>query len=151
MRTSTACFLALTTLLFGLRSSGIASSEDAYAPAVKIKKLFKTSVNDFGRPLAYPKTDKPEATMLYVELPPGAETGWHTHPVQGYGYVISGTLTIATKRKTLELHAGQGFVETTNLPHDGKNLGKEPVKLVVVFTGERGQPYAVRDSSNGSP
>lgn len=147
MRTSTACFLALTTLLFALRSSGVASSEDAYAPAVKIKTLFKTSVNEFGQPLAYPKTEKPEATMLYVELPPGAETGWHVHPIQGYGYVISGTLTVTTKRKTVEVRAGQGFAETTNVAHDGKNLGKEPVKLVVVFTGERGQPYAVKSLS----
>lgn len=144
MRKAIPYSLALAGLLFGLRASSAASSEEAYAPSVKITTLLKTSSNELGQPISYSKTDHPEATMLYVELPPGTDTGWHLHPVQGYGYVISGTLTLQTKEKTLEVHSGQAFVETTNVAHDGKNLGKEPVKLFVVFTGERGKPYAVR-------
>ena len=45
--------------------------------------------------------------MLYVELPPRTDTGWHLHPVQGYGYVISGTLTLQTKEKRWKFIQGK--------------------------------------------
>jgi quercetin dioxygenase-like cupin family protein len=83
--------------------------------------------------------------MYTVELPPGTETGWHQHPVPGYAYVMQGTLSLEIEGgKQLQFSAGQGFAETLNTLHNGRNLGKEPVKLLVTFTGEAGKPFAIK-------
>jgi quercetin dioxygenase-like cupin family protein len=139
----------LAALFFALGTLAGESHPYAYSQNVKITPIFKTSTTWAGQPLAYSKTDAPEATMLVAEIPPGKETGRHTHPFQGYTYIISGTLTVVTKERSITVHAGQGFAETVNTPHDGKNLGKEPVKLVVVYTGEKGMPFTVK-IPNGS-
>jgi quercetin dioxygenase-like cupin family protein len=82
---------------------------------------------------------------LEVEIPPGKETGWHKHPMPGYAYVLSGTLTIAIEDgQHFQFEAGKAFVEVIHTLHNGKNLGTEPVKLVVFFPGEAGRPFTIR-------
>jgi quercetin dioxygenase-like cupin family protein len=65
--------------------------------------------------------------MLRVEIPPGRETRWHTHPVPGFAYVISGTLTVALKDgRQLRFTASQSLAESVDVLHDGKNLDAMP-------------------------
>jgi len=40
------------------------------------------------------RTDKPEVTVLMVEIPAGGDTGWHYHPVPVYTYILSGSITV---------------------------------------------------------
>jgi quercetin dioxygenase-like cupin family protein len=149
MRKTTALrSIAFLALLFGFGTPGDAARP--YSQDVKIIPLLNTSVTWTGQALTSPKTDKPEATMLSVTIPAGTETGWHIHPIQGYAYLLSGRLTIETKNGSREFHAGQALAEPVNVPHNGKNLGTEPVKLIVLFTGKHGQPYAARASSQGT-
>jgi len=115
-----------------------------YAPAIKVTRVLQTSTDSLGRPLTYASTKKPEVTMLFVEIPPGAQTGWHMHPVQGYAYIISGHLAVESRYGIHIFQAGQGVVEPMGILHNGKNIGKEPVKLIVIFTGERNEPVAVK-------
>jgi quercetin dioxygenase-like cupin family protein len=44
------------------------------------------------------------------------------------------------------LSAGQAFIEVIDAAHNGKNLGGEPVKILVFFSGERDQRYTVRSA-----
>ena len=90
-------------------------------------------------------TDKPQVTMLLVEIPPGAETGWHKHPVPCYAYILSGSVTVEIENgKTNTFHAGQAFAETVNTMHNGKNTGDEPVKIVMTAIGEQKEPIVIR-------
>jgi quercetin dioxygenase-like cupin family protein len=133
--------LCLSALLF----ASAAYAEDAYKPEIRLTPVLKTTTTSIGQKIEYPRTDNAEVTMYTVELPPGTETGWHQHPVPGYAYVMQGTLTLEIEGgKQLQFSAGQGFAETLNTLHNGRNLGKETVKLLVTFTGEAGKPFAIR-------
>src|ERR1700730_7076947 len=115
-----------------------------YSPTIKVTRVLQTSTDSLGHPLTYASTKKPEVTMLFVEIPPGAQTGWHIHPVQGYAYIISGRLAVESRYGTHVFQTGQGVIEPTGILHNGKNIGKEPVKIIVVFTRERNTPVVVK-------
>jgi quercetin dioxygenase-like cupin family protein len=80
-----------------------------------------------------------------VEIPPGAQTGWHKHPYPCFAYILSGSLTVEMEGgKVHELTAGQAMAESVNVMHNGKNTGEEPVKLVMFVMGEREKPFTER-------
>ncbi len=117
--------------------SGLAWAQDG----VQVTPLLKSSVTTAGQKAHYLNTDKPEVTSLIVELAPGAETGWHRHPVPTYAYVLEGDLVVDIEDDGVhEFHAGQAFLEVVNTRHNGKNPGKVPVKILVFFGGEEGSP-----------
>ena len=71
-----------------------------YGNGVTTKVLKKTSVTENGRKISYPQTDRAEVSAMTVELAPGAETGWHEHPVPVYAYVMAGTLSACVTAQT---------------------------------------------------
>ena len=108
--------------------------------------LLSTRTTSIGQPIEYPRTSNPEVTALEVEIAPGKQTGWHTHPYPTYGYILTGALTIEIKGgKRIHYAAGEAFAEVVGVPHNGITRGKEPVRLLVFFTGEVGKPFTVRD------
>lgn len=123
-------------------------SADEYNGGVQARVVLKTKNMNNGQPIAYLKTDKPEVTVMTVELPPGADTGWHTHPVPVYAYVLSGSLTVEVKgKKTSIFQAGDAIIEVVNTRHYGKNTGDVPVKLVVFYTGAENLLNVIRTSA----
>ncbi len=119
----------------------VAAQPGEYTATVTVRKLLVTSTAGNGQPHRYLCTDKPEVTALTVEIPPGAETGWHLHQVPVYAYVLSGILTVElADGNQLTFKQGDAIVEVQNLGHNGRNSGTEPVKLVVFYTGEVGKP-----------
>ncbi len=117
----------------------------AYNTGVTSKVLSKTGVTSNGQKVAYPVTDKAEVTALLVDLAPGAETGWHKHPVPVYAFVLSGNLTIEMEGgNTLMFKAGDAIIEMVDTFHNGKNIGIEPVRLAVFYTGVQGLPNVIR-------
>ena len=67
------------------------------------------------------------------------------HPVPTYVHVLEGTLTVEFEdgsRQTFK--AGSGFLEVVNTWHNGKNLGEVPLRFLIVFAGEEGQPNLIR-------
>ena len=141
------CFLPLSLsflLAAGLLLHGEPPAE-GYRREIRITPLLRTSTTAFGQPISYPQIAQPEVTSVLVEIPPGAETGWHRHPVPCYAYILSGSLSVEIEDGTTHvLSAGQALAETVNTLHNGKNLGTEPVKLVMFATGEKGSPFTVR-------
>jgi quercetin dioxygenase-like cupin family protein len=133
--------LCLTGLLL-IASSAFAAD---YSSGVTAKVLKKSSVTANGQRITYPVTDRAEVTAMTVELAPGAETGWHKHPVPVYAYVISGNLTVELEGgKPLTYGAGETVIEVVDTLHNGKNSGKEPVKLVVFYLGAEGTPNVIK-------
>ena len=119
-----------------------------YASAVKVTRLLKTTTDAAGRPLAYPKPEdgQAEVTALMVEMPPGAQTGWHKHPIGCIGYLIEGELevTLADGRVN-KIKAGEALCEVVDLEHNGVNRGTVPVKLVMFVLGTKdGGPFTVK-------
>lgn len=122
-----------------------AASDSAYHEAVRVTTLTKTTTTSSGDPIVHPAIADPELTALLVEIPPGAETGWHEHPVPCYAYIIAGTVTVEMKDGTTkDFSAGEAFAEMVNRLHNGKNLGAETVRLVMFATGEKDASFTVR-------
>lgn len=121
------------------------ASADSYSGGVQARLVVKTKSTTNGQPIAYLKADNPEVTVMTVELPPGSETGWHTHPVPVYAYVLSGSLTIEMEGKTTSVfNPGDAIIEAVDTRHCGKNLGDVPVKLVVFYMGAENLPNVAK-------
>ena len=87
-------------------------------------------------------------TALEITLQPGQQTGWHTHPVPLFGYILDGELTVDYGPKGQRVYRkGDGFAEATNEAHNGRNLTEKPVTILAVFAGMEG----VKDSVAAPP
>ena len=90
------------------------------------------------------KIKKPEVTVLKIIINVGEELPMHKHDLVNIAYVKKGTLTVITDdNKGITLHAGEVLPELIGKYHYGKNMGKEPVELVVFYIGEKGTPLSV--------
>ena len=111
---------------------------------VKAKPLVKTSESWDGTPLVYPK-GQAEITGMLIEIMPGAETGWHLHPVPSFGMLLEGQLTVSLKDgRTKELKTGDTIVEVVNTLHNGRNTGTSVAKLIVFYAGEKDAKLTVK-------
>jgi quercetin dioxygenase-like cupin family protein len=116
----------------------------AYARETKITPLVKTQVDGAGKPLVYP-SGTAEVTGVLVELPPGAQTNWHKHPVPAFAYMLEGELRVDLETgASRTFKPGDVITEVVNMLHNGVVLSRTPVKLVMFAIGVAGQPYAVR-------
>lgn len=116
-----------------------------YKSGVTAQVLKKTMVTGNGQRISYPATDKAEVTAMTVDLAPGAETGWHKHPIPVYAYVVSGTIIVEIEGgKEISFGPGEAIIEVVNTLHNGRNKGKEPVKLAVFYLGAEGIPNVIK-------
>ncbi len=132
-------------IVFFVFGGAALSAQENFYTGANVTLIKKDTVADDGRKMEYPKTEKPEVTALLVEIPPGGETGWHFHPVPVYAYVLSGDLTVEMDNgETREYRENEAIFEAVGTPHNGKNTGKIPVKLIVFYTGEEGKPVTLK-------
>jgi quercetin dioxygenase-like cupin family protein len=121
---------------FGAGPNGLCAE---YKPGVKVSVIKKTTTAANGQELAYPRDAKPEVTVATVEVPPGGETGWHSHPFPVYAYVMAGTITVAVEGAGEHVFKeGEAIIEVMDTAHNGRNRGSVPVRLVVFYTGVLG-------------
>lgn len=140
----TATVLALIGF-FLLTSLALAADYNAGVSATVLKK---TSVTSNGEKITYPQTDRAEVTAMTVDLAPGAETGWHQHPVPVYAYVVAGNLSVElADGNVLNFRAGEAIIEAVNTLHNGKNRGTEPVRLAVFYLGSEGRANVIKRES----
>ena len=118
-----------------------------YNHAVRTTPLLRTSTDVAGTPLAYPIGAPAEVSGLLVELPPGAETGWHRHTVPCFAYILSGEIAVEQKDgPTRTFRAGDAFAELVGVDHNGRTVGAEPVRLVFFAAGVQGNPFTVKEA-----
>lgn len=135
----------LIILFILIFSAPCAAFAGEYAGGVTSTVILTATTTTDGKPAQYLKTDKPEITAVRVEIAPGAETGWHSHPVPLYAYIVSGELSVeAEGGKVYEFKAGDALVEMVNTFHNGWNRGKTPVVLIGFYTGEAGKPKVIK-------
>ena len=101
----------------------------------------KDSVTDAGEPIVYLNTPNPEISSFIMTIPAGTSTEWMVHPVQGYIYVLEGTLIVEfADGPRKEFKAGQGFPQARSKWHRGRNDGKGVVRFLSVFFGGKDVP-----------
>lgn len=128
-------WLFLTALILHTSSNALEATA-----SIKATPLLKTQTTWDGQPIQYP-TGKAEITGLMVEIAPGGQTDWHSHPVPSFGMVLEGELQVTLRDgRSKTLKAGEALAEVINTQHNGQNKGKIPVKLVVFYAGAEGVP-----------
>jgi quercetin dioxygenase-like cupin family protein len=129
--------MQLKTVLAGALMLSATASLAAEPQATKATPLLT-------KPLA--GVDGKEATMLTVELPPGADSPAHRHNANTFVYVLEGTVVMQVQggeEKTLTV--GQTFYESpTDIHSVSRNASKTaPAKILVVMVKAVGAPITV--------
>jgi quercetin dioxygenase-like cupin family protein len=127
------------------KTSAVDSTVISSNGRIQTRVLLRSDTTWVGHAIAYPATDSALVTAIEVTIQPGGETGWHWHPFPGYAYILEGTLTLEAEGGKLQVfHAGESFAEAVHARHNGRNLGNTPLKLVGIFTGEKGKAISVK-------
>lgn len=82
--------------------------------------------------------------VVDVEIAPGAQSGRHYHPGHEFGYVLDGEGVVELDGSPpIPLKKGVSTHIDPKVVHNGRNTGTAPLKLVVFYVLERGQPIAI--------
>ncbi len=84
-----------------------------------------------------------ECVVGSAELAPGASIGKHLHHGFEIGYVVEGEgeLTVDGQAPR-RLRAGDSYRVDVRKPHDARNDGSAPLKVVATWVVEKGKPLA---------
>lgn len=95
-----------------------------------------------GKILAQTTAGGKDYVLREITLQPEGSTGWHFHKGTLYAFVKQGTLTrTMSDCTTNEVHpAGTGLIEPSGADHVhiGRNLGKTPIVLEVLYVNPAG-------------
>ena len=122
---------ALLTLWLG------APTVFAAEPSAKVKPLLTKALADIAGK---------EATMITVELPPGADSPAHRHNADTFVYVLEGSVVMQVRGgQPVTLQVGDTFYEAPSDVHTvSRNASKTlPAKLLVVLIKPIGAPITV--------
>lgn len=139
-------FMLVTALLLPVSVHALDASS-----MVKVTPLLKTTSSWDGTPLHYP-AGQAEISGMVIEVAVGGSTGWHLHPVPSFGIMLQGTLEVHLKDgRSKRLTAGEALAEVVNTLHEGRNVGTDPVRIAVFYTGTRGQALTVAPAPAEAP
>jgi quercetin dioxygenase-like cupin family protein len=111
---------------------------------VTLTTILKTSTTWNGAPIAFSAAAKPEVQTVIIEIAVAGATAWHKHPINNVVYVLDGSVRIELgDGGSHEFRAGEAFAEVVDTWHRGVNVGRGPVRLLVVYTGEVGTPISI--------
>jgi quercetin dioxygenase-like cupin family protein len=83
-----------------------------------------------------------ETIQMTLELDPGIEVGFHTHPGIEASYVISGSVTLSVRGEAPEvITSGGSFMVPAGTVHAAKN-GSGVSKIFITYIVEKGKPLA---------
>ncbi|MHA3837300.1 cupin domain-containing protein [Terrabacter sp. AAH1] len=84
-----------------------------------------------------------DIVQVLTEIPVGVESGWHFHPGEEVGYILSGTVQMQIRgHDTLVLDAGDGFLIPPRTPHNALDLGPGTGRMLSTYIVEVGEPVA---------
>ena len=85
------------------------------------------------------------ATLVLVELPPGAREGRHIHSGTLVAYVKEGTMTLDYEGKpTATYKTGETFSVEPGAIHEGMNKGNVTTRLIATFVFPKAQPMTTQ-------
>ncbi len=137
--------VAVAGIAFGLTTASLIAvylpqtGTLAREPYKRIEELLATDTTILGQPIAYPAGELSRVTAVIVTLKPGEETGWHTHAVPLFGYIMEGELTVNYGKHGMKVYkSGDSVVEAINTPHNGTSSGTGSLRIMAVFMGAEG-------------
>jgi quercetin dioxygenase-like cupin family protein len=114
---------------------------------IKVTPILKSTSSWDGTPIVYPQ-GQAEITGMIVEIAPGAETGWHLHPVSSFGMILEGEMEVSLKTGEVKrMKAGDSVVEVANILHNGRNFGSTTLKIIVFYAGAVGSKLTVKEGA----
>ena len=103
-------------------------------PGIKRTILQRTDV---------PVTVQHECVVGAAELSPGVNIGKHTHFGVEVGYVLEGEADLMVDGEPVKhLRPGDSYQIATGKPHDARNTGTRPAKVLATYVVEKGKPLA---------
>jgi quercetin dioxygenase-like cupin family protein len=121
----------------------LAHSTKPEAP-VRAVEVLRTTHTWAHSAIEFPRGQS-EVVGLEIEIAPGGETGWHSHPVPSFAYVVAGTIELKLASGAVKrFRSGEAFAEVIDVAHNGRNVGPDRVKLIVFYASTRGQPIIRR-------
>lgn len=84
-----------------------------------------------------------EIVQVLTEIPAGVESGWHMHPGEEVGYILTGNVQMEIEgQSTLTLHAGDPFLMPPRTPHNALDLGPDTGQMLSTYIVETGESLA---------
>jgi quercetin dioxygenase-like cupin family protein len=122
---------AMGILVLGLAAAGVALAQ---APAVKRAVLQRADVTG---------AEAKECVFGMADFEPGQSIGKHLHHGFEMGYVAQGELDLLVEGDEVRhLKAGDSYRVEARRPHDARNAGSTPVRVVASWVVEKGKPLA---------
>ena len=122
-------------IALGIMVGGSGTKLNARQASIKRSVLLKTEMAGVQGMDGY---------IVDVEIAPGAQSGRHYHPGHEFGYVLDGEGVLELDGSPpVPLKKGVSTHIDPKVVHNGKNTGTTPLKLVVFYVLERGQPIAI--------
>lgn len=136
-------FLSLLAASVALSACALPQPSASPSAPIQARTLMETLSSWDGKGLQYP-AGIPKVTALEIVVAPGADTGWHLHPVPSLAYILEGSLEISLKDgSSRRVSAGQAVAEVVNTVHLGRNPGDRPTRLVVFYLGTTELPLTI--------
>jgi quercetin dioxygenase-like cupin family protein len=128
-----------TTRKWSLAAAALAAafvSLAALAQAPGIKRTLLQRVDLEGH-------EAKECVLGSAEIPAGGAAGKHFHHGIEMGYVAEGEAEILVDGEApKKVKAGESYLIPARRPHDARNTGAGPVKVVATYVVEKGKPLA---------
>jgi quercetin dioxygenase-like cupin family protein len=84
-----------------------------------------------------------EIVQVLTEIPAGVESGWHVHPGEEVGYILTGIVEMRISgASTVTLHAGDGFLIPPRTPHNALDIGPETGRMLSTYIVDPALPLA---------
>ena len=129
----------LATVLLG--AALLVASADRGVTRDTFTSLLSTGQTVLSQPIVYPSQGPAKIVSAIVTMLPGEETGWHQHDVPMFGYILEGEVTVTYAGKGTHIYRqGDALIEAIDTPHNGRNTGKIPARVLAVFMGADGVP-----------
>src|SRR6202012_1163535 len=104
--------------------------QDALAGTLKRTELQHSASSIPGR----------EIVQVLTEIPCGVESGWHVHPGEEVGYILTGTVRMMIQGQPARtLHAGDPFLMPPRTPHNALDIGPGTGHMLSTYIVEAGQ------------
>ena len=132
------------SLLPVLAGGAASAGQEPPAPAATMTVLARTSTTVTGQPVRLP--EPVQVVISITELPAGSILPRHKHPWPRYAYVERGRLEVRYEAAGLvrEVGPGEALIEAIDQWHEGRVIGSEPVRIIVVDHVPPGQTNIVR-------
>jgi DNA-binding winged helix-turn-helix (wHTH) protein/quercetin dioxygenase-like cupin family protein len=132
--TLTAGIIGLVLLLLGSYAVGKAINRPTTVPL-----LLDGATTVIGEPIVSYPDGTPAIAAAIVPLPPRVESGWHTHPVPLFAFVLDGEVTVDYGNKGTRVYRkGDALLEAMDQPHNARGTGSGLTRILIVTMGAVG-------------